>query len=77
MEAYQVEAAVEPLHQPDDGLGVLHAVVQPLEDDVFERESALMREVVVAQQFHHLFYSHSSLCRHQLGTLCRKTEEFL
>ena len=71
MEAYQVEAAVEPLHQPDDGLGVLHAVVQPLEDDVFERESALMREVVVAQQFHHLFYSHSSLCRHQLGTLCR------
>ena len=69
METDEVDVAVEPFEQPADGLGMGLAVVDAAEDDVFERQSALVGEVVVAQQFHHILDSHTAFGRHQFGAL--------
>ena len=69
MEANEVDVAVESFQQPADGLGVSLTVVDTAKDDVLERQSALMSEVVVAQQLHHVFDGHATLGRHELGTL--------
>ena len=49
MEADEIETAIQTLHQFDDGLGMLHAVVHALEHDVLETQAALMGEIVVLQ----------------------------
>ena len=46
---------------------MLDAVVDSVEDDILEREAALMGEVVVAQQLNDLFDAHTPLGRHQLA----------
>ena len=71
MEADEIETAIQTLHQFDDGLGMLHAVVHALEHDVLETQAALMREIVVLQQLHHLLDTHAPFGRHQFGTLRR------
>ena len=68
MEADEIETAIKPLHQFDDGLGMLHTVVHSLEYDVLETQAALMREIVVLQKLYHLFYTHSAFSRHQFCT---------
>ena len=68
MEADEVETAIKPFHQFDDGLGMLHTVVHSLEYDVLETQAALMREIVVLQKLYHLFYTHSAFSRHQFCT---------
>ena len=60
VEADKVDAAVEPLEQRDNLLGMLDAVVDSVENDILEREAALMGEVVVAQQLNDLFDAHTA-----------------
>ena len=71
METNQIETAVETLHQLDDCLGVLHTVVHSLEHDIFERQATLVREIIIAEQFHNLFYTHTLLGWHQFCSLRR------
>ena len=69
VETDEVDTAVEPLQELDDRLGMLHTVVHTLEDDILERETTLVREVIVAQQLHYLLDAHSLLGWHQLRSL--------
>ena len=69
VEADEVDAAFHAVQQLYDAAGVVHRVVHPSEDDIFEGEPALVREVVVAQQVDDLLQRHAFLCRHQAGAL--------
>ena len=69
VEADQVYAAVQPLQQTHDLAAVEGRIVQPAEADVLERATALVGEVVLSQQRHHLGNRHLSLSRHQLPAL--------
>ena len=59
VETDEVDTAVKPFQELDDRLGMLHTVVHTLEDDILERETTLVREVIVAQQLHYLLDAHS------------------
>ena len=72
METDEVDTALKAMEQTHDGLGVSLRIVKSAEDDILKRETALMREVVVAKQFHDVLNRHASLCRHQLLTLLMK-----
>ena len=68
METDQVDTTVESLQQSENLLGMSLRVVNPLEYDIFERQTTLVCEIVLPQQVDHLCDGHSLFCRHQLGT---------
>ena len=69
VEAYQIHATLQSFQQTDDGAGVGRGVVESTKQDVLEGESALVGEVVLAQQFHYLLDAHASFGWHELRTL--------
>ena len=69
MEADEVDMAVETFEQMADGLGVAHVVVDTAKNDVFERQTALVGKVIVAQQLYDVLDGHTLLGRHELLTL--------
>ena len=69
VEAYEIDAAEESLGQLHNLAGVSHRVVNATEHDIFERETALMSEVVLVHEVDNLGYRHSALGRHEHGAL--------
>ena len=72
MKTDEVDAAVQSFEQAHDGLGMSFRVVYILEDNVFERQTSLVREVIIAQQIDNALNRHSPFCRHQFRTLFMK-----
>ena len=56
VESDKIESAVQSLYEFHYLASMCSGVVQFFEHDVFEGKSALVREVVVAEQFHNLLY---------------------
>ena len=56
VETYEVYSAKQPSEQPYYAFGVSDGVVDAFEDNVFERQSPLVCEVVPVQQCYHLVY---------------------
>ena len=56
VESDKIESAVQSLYEFYYLASMCSGVVQSFEHDVFEGKSALVREVVVAEQFHNLLY---------------------
>ena len=56
VESDKIESAVQSLYEFHYLASMCSGVVQSFEHDVFEGKSALVREVVVAEQFHNLLY---------------------
>src|SRR5574344_1438753 len=73
VKTYEVHAALQPAQQTHQLSGMSHAVVHTAEYDVFEREPALMAEIVVPQRSHNLLYGICLLGRHDGGTLFSKS----
>ena len=65
MKTDEVDAAVQSFEQAHDGLGMSFRVVYILEDNVFERQTPLVREVIIAQQIDNALNRHPPFCRHQ------------
>ena len=69
VETDEVDAAVESFEQSDEFAGMRGGVVDTAKHDVFERESALVGEVVIPQEFHHILDGHRPIGRHEHRTL--------
>ena len=69
VEPDEVYTALQALQQFDNLTGMHRCVVKSCETDILERTTALMGEVVLFQQLHHLRNRHLALGWHQLLTL--------
>jgi len=69
VEPYQIDTAFQSAHQPDNLAGMGRRIVHSVEHDILERGAPLGCEVVLLQKFHHFFYRHLLLGRHQLHAL--------
>ena len=71
VEANQINPAIQPLQQLYDFLCVAFRIVHTLENDILERQTALVREVVIAQQLYDVGNRHTTLAWHNLCPLGR------
>ena len=69
VEPDEVYTALQALQQFDNLTGMHRCVVKSCETDILERTTALMGEVVLAQQLYHLGDRHLALGWHQLLSL--------
>ena len=69
MEAYDVDAAVQAVEQAPQFAYMRRRVVEPLHEDILERQPPLSREVVPPQHIRKLAYGICLLDGHDLGAL--------
>ena len=69
VEPDEIDAAFQSCKQSHDGLRVVERVVDTTENDVLKRQTALMTEVILSEQCHHILYGHRFLGRHQFLSL--------
>src|SRR5574344_74742 len=69
VEAYQVDAALQSVEQLYDFADMRRAVIDTPEDDILEREPALMAEIISAEQVHDICDGVGFLGRHHLSAL--------
>ena len=54
MEANQIHTTIQSTEQLHQFLGINQAVVHSLENDVFKRQTALLAEIILAENLHYL-----------------------
>ena len=65
VETDEIDLAVEPRQQPDEGAGMDGIVVESGKHDVFERQMPLVAEIVLPEQVEHLLNGIGPLDRHE------------